>query len=144
MPSARVYLDHAASAPLAPEAEAAMLAALRTFQGNPSSPHAEGRAAKDALEDARSRVAAALGCRPREVLFTAGATEAANLAVAGAARARAAASRRVVVSAVEHPCVLEPARALAAEGFEAVRVPVDAEGRVDPYAFVAAAGDAAL
>jgi cysteine desulfurase len=144
MPTPRVYLDHAASAPLAPEAEAAMLAALRTFQGNPSSPHAEGRAAKDALEESRSRVAVALGCRPREVVFTSGGTEAANLGVRGAALARAAAGRRVVVSAVEHPAVLDAARALEADGFEVVRVGVDAAGRVDPEAFAAAAGDAAL
>jgi cysteine desulfurase len=144
MAAPRVYLDHAAAAPLAPEAEAAMLAALRTFQGNPSSPHAEGRAAKDALEASRSQVAATLGCRPREVVFTSGGTEAANLGVTGAARARGEAGRRVVVSAIEHPCVLDAAVGLSALGFEVNRVPVDGQGRVDPDAFVEAADGAAL
>jgi cysteine desulfurase len=139
MRAPRVYLDHAASAPLAPEAWQAMERVLKTLHGNPSSPHAEGRAAKDALEDARSRVAAALGCRPREVVFTSSGTEAANLGVCGAARARAAAGRRIVLSAVEHPCVSEAALGLRAEGFEVVRVPVDRLGQVDPGRFAAEA-----
>lgn len=136
MAPARLYLDAAAGMPLRPEAEQALLGVLRTLHGNPGSPHAEGRAAKDALEEARSRVAAALGCRPREVVFTASGTEACNLGIVGAARARAAVGRRVVVGSVEHPCVLEAALGLAAEGFEVVRVPVDALGRIDPARFV--------
>ena len=134
----RLYLDTAASMPLAPEAWTAMERVLRTLHGNPSSPHAEGRAAKDALEDARTRVATAMGCRPREVVFTSGGTEAANLGVWGAGRARAAVSRRVVLSAVEHPSVSEAARGLAREGFEVVSVAVDDAGRVDAEAFLAA------
>lgn len=143
MRTPRLYLDHAASSPLAPQAWAAMERVLTTLHGNPSSPHAEGRAAKDALEEARTHVAAALGCRPREVVFTSGGTEAANLALCGAARARAAVSRRVVLSAVEHPCVADAAAALAGEGFEVVRVPVDGRGQVDPEAFAAAAAPGA-
>lgn len=136
MAPARLYMDAAAGMPLRPEAEQALLGVLRTLHGNPGSPHAEGRAAKDALEEARSRVAAALGCRPREVVFAGSGTEACNLGVVGAARARAGVGRRVVVGAVEHPCVLDAAQALASEGFEVVRVPVDALGRVDPDQFV--------
>ncbi len=135
----RLYLDTAASAPLRPEAAEAMARVLATLHGNPASPHAEGRAAKDALEDARSRVAVALGCRPREVIFTASGTEAANLGVRGAALARAAVGRRVLLSAVEHPCVLEAARALAPAGFQLTLVPVDERGRVDERAFLACA-----
>ncbi|MFM8980237.1 MAG: cysteine desulfurase family protein [Planctomycetia bacterium] len=137
MAPARLYLDAAAGLPLRPEAEQALLGVLRTLHGNPGSPHAEGRAAKDALEEARTRVAASLGCRPREVVFTASGTEACNLGLVGTARARAGVGRRVVVGAVEHPCVLEAALALAAEGFEVLRVPVDAAGRIDPERFVA-------
>ena len=142
----RVYLDHAAMAPLRPAARAAMLPLLEALYANPGSPHLEGRAAKDALEDARSQAAGALGCRPRELIFTSGATEAATIALHGAARTMAAAGRkRIVVSAVEYPSVLETARLLAADGFELEIVPVDAEGRVDPAAFLAAAGnDAAV
>jgi len=145
MGRARTYLDTAASAPLRREALEAIQRAQTTLHGNPSSPHAEGRAAKDALEEARTRVATALGCRPREVVFTGSGTEAANLGVRGGALARAGVGRRVVVSAVEHPCVLEAARTLVPAGFEVSVVGVDAQGCVDPAAFVEAAGaDTAL
>jgi len=138
----RVYLDHAAMAPLRPAARDAMLRLLDAGHANPGSPHLEGRAAKDALEDARSQVAGALGCRAREVVFTSGATEAATIALHGAARTMARAGRtRIVVSAVEYPSVLETARLLAGEGFELDLVPVDTDGRVDADAFLDAAGD---
>jgi cysteine desulfurase len=145
MPAPRLYLDTAASAPLRPQARAALLEALATLQANPGSPHAEGRVAKDALEAARGSVAAALGCRPREVVFCASGTEACNLGVRGAALARASVGRRVVLSAVEHPCVLQAARALEPLGFTVTVVPVDGRGALDPEAFLAAAGpDTAL
>ena len=138
----RVYLDHAATAPLGANARAAMLPLLEGTYANPSSPHLEGRAAKDALEDARTLVAEAVGCRPREVIFTSGATEAATIALHGAAWAMAATGRRkVVVSAVEHAAVLDTAEALAAMGLEVVKVPVDGLGRVDPEVFLAAVDD---
>ena len=141
----RTYLDHAASAPLHPAAREAMVEVLERIHGNPSSPHAEGRAAKDVLEDARTRVAGSLRCRPREVVFTGSGTEAAQIGLRGAARARAAVSRRVVVSVVEHPAVLEAAEALGEEGFTVARAPVDTRGRVDAGAFLDAVGaDAAV
>jgi cysteine desulfurase len=136
--SRRLYLDHNASTPLLPEAAAAM--ARAETLGNPSSIHEEGRRARAFLEDARDRVAHVLGCRPREVIFTSGATEALHLAVQGAARARTAAGRRVVVSAVEHPAVLDAAEALAPEGFAVARVAPTPGGVVDASAFVAACG----
>lgn len=138
----RVYLDHAALTPLADVARQAMLQVLDPLYGNPSSPHLEGRAAKDALEDARSLTAKTLGCRPREVIFTSGATEAATIALHGAARTMARAGRkRIVVSALEYPSVLETAALLGSDGFEVVVVPVDMQGRLDPSAFLEAAGD---
>jgi cysteine desulfurase len=97
----RTYLDHNASTPLHPAARAALEHAFSAPLGNPSSPHAEGRRARDLLEGARERVASVLGCRGREVLFTSGGTEAANLGLVGAARARAAPGRHRVVTAVE-------------------------------------------
>jgi cysteine desulfurase len=132
----RVYLDHVASTPLDPEAREAMLQALGT-SGNPSSLHLEGRRARDLVELSRERVAGALGCRPREVVFASGATEALNLALRGAALARAAAGapRRVVVTAVEHPAVLDVAGGLSPEGFEVVRVPPAPDGSVSADAF---------
>lgn len=139
MSTGRHQVDAAAGAPLLPSARQAMEQALATLDGNPSSAHAEGRAAKDALEEARTRVAAVLACRPREVVFTSGGTEAANLACLGAARARADVVKRVVLSAVEHPCVELAARRLAREGWETVRIPVDGSGRVDAEAFARAA-----
>jgi cysteine desulfurase len=138
----RVYLDHAALTPLADVARSAMLGVLAPMYGNPSSPHLEGRAAKDALEEARSLAATTLGCRPREVIFTSGATEAATIALHGAARSMARAGRkRIVVSAVEYPSVMDTAALLARDGFDVVVVPVDAEGCVDADAFLAAVGE---
>ena len=121
MATGRTYLDHAASAPLSAAAREAWLQAM-ALPGNPSSPHAEGRAARDRLEAARTGVASTLGCRPREVIFTGSGTEASQLALRGLARARAGTSRRVLVSAVEHAAILEAADALEDEGFEVVRV----------------------
>src|SRR5512137_1649022 len=106
----RVYLDHNATAPLAPAARAALARAAEAW-GNPSSLHAEGRRARALLEDARERLAAFAACAPSEVVFTSGATEAINAALRGAA-ARGGSRRRIVVGAIEHAAVLETARTL--------------------------------
>lgn len=136
----RTYLDHNASSPLHPAARAALEHAFAEPLGNPSSPHAEGRRARDLLEAARERVATVLGCRGREVLFTSGGTEALNLGLVGAARARAAVGRRVVVTAIEHAAVLDPASALGREGYEIARVPPRQDGSVDGAAILEACG----
>ncbi len=127
----RVYLDHAASTPMVPVALEAMQREL-TRPGNASALHGSGRAARRVAEESRELIAARLGARPAEVIFTSGATEADNLAVKGAFWARAAAGRRrVVVSAVEHSAVLESAAWLgAAAGAEVVQLPVDPLGRI--------------
>nr|WP_221286460.1 cysteine desulfurase family protein [Cellulomonas hominis] len=126
-------MDHAATTPVLPEA-AAVLAEHLSRTGNPSSLHASGRAARRVVEESRERVAAALGARPSEVLLTGGGTEADNLAIKGLFWARTAqdpARRRVLVSAVEHHAVLDPAFWLAEHaGAEIVLLPVDDEGRV--------------
>ena len=101
-----IYLDWNATTPLRPEAKAAMLAAMEV-QGNPSSVHAEGRAAKAMLERARAQVAAAVGCAPDEVIFTSGATEALNLAILGLGERLLATRPRLVSCATEHPAVIE-------------------------------------
>ena len=103
-----LYVDHAATTPMRPEVVEAMAPFLRERHGNPSGVHSISRRAKDALEEARERVAAVLGCQPLEVVFTGGGTEADNLAVKGAALA----GRRrggVVTVATEHEAVLESA-----------------------------------
>jgi cysteine desulfurase len=139
-----LYLDHNAITPLRPEARAAVERALGVF-GNPSSVHAAGRAARDLLDGARAEVAAALGARPAELVFTSGGSEAAALAIRGALGAAPAGRRRLVVTAIEHPCVLELARALGREGVPVTVVPVDRRGLVDLDAFRAALGpDVAL
>jgi cysteine desulfurase len=139
-----IYLDHNAITPVRPEARAAVAAALDVF-GNPSSVHQAGRAARDLLDRARGQVAAALGAAPRDVVFTSGATEGAALAVRGALAGAPAGRRRLVVTAVEHPCVLSLARALEKGGTPLTVVPVDRRGLVDPAAFRAALGpDVAL
>jgi cysteine desulfurase len=134
-----IFLDAAATTPVRREVLDAMWPYLTGEFGNPSSHHALGEAAATALADARRSVAAVLGCRPGEVTFTAGGTEADNLAVKGIALARQAAHpqlNRVVITAVEHPAVEESARYLERfHGFAVDVVPVDGTGRVTPEAF---------
>jgi cysteine desulfurase len=126
-----VYLDHCATSPLRPEARAAMTAAF-DVAGNPSSVHADGRAARALLEQARSQVAALAGAKPASVTFTSGGTEANVLAIRSAL---AAGSRRLLVSAIEHDCVREAA---LASGAEVVELPVLANGVIDLEALQAA------
>ncbi|MBZ4320779.1 cysteine desulfurase family protein [Streptomyces huiliensis] len=131
------YLDHAATTPMLPEAAAALTAHLATT-GNASSLHAAGRRARRTVEEARETLAAALGARPSEVVFTAGGTEADNLAVKGlywSRRAADPARTRVLASPVEHHAVLDAVDWLAAhEGATVEYLPVDAHGRVHPDA----------
>ena len=127
-----IYLDHAATTPLRPEALEAMLPYLGAQFGNPSSPHAWGRRARAALDEAHERIAAGLGCGPREIVITSGGTEALNLALKGAAWAGKARGHRIVTTRVEHHAVLHPLQYLEKFGFEVVELPVDRYGRVDP------------
>ncbi len=139
-----MYLDHNAITPMRPEAIAAVRAALDVF-GNPSSVHQAGRAARDLLDGARAQVASALGAAPSEVVFTSGATEAAALAIRGALGRAPQDRTRLVVTAIEHPCVLALARLLERGGTPVTVVPVDGRGVVEPDAFAAALGpDVAL
>jgi len=127
-----VYLDHAATTPLRPEALEAMLPYLGAQFGNPSSPHAWGRRARAALDEAHERIAAGLGCGPREIVITSGGTEALNLALKGAAWAGKARGHRILTTKVEHHAVLHPLQHLEKFGFEVVELAVDRYGRVDP------------
>lgn len=129
-PERRIYLDHAGGAPWRPGVAEALAGAADTF-AHPSSPHREGQEARALLEAARTRAAAVLGCPPREIVFTSGATEALRIGLVGLARAGAGRSRRVLVPVIEHVAVTAAAQDLAAEGFEIVPVPVHDTGRVD-------------
>lgn len=128
--AARIYLDHNATAPLRPEARAAMAACMGA-PANPSSAHREGAAARQWVEAARAEVAALVGARPAEIVFTSGATEANNLALRGLQRARGT----ILTTAIEHASVLATARALGAVQV----VGVDAHGRLDRAALLQAA-----
>ncbi|TQM14894.1 cysteine desulfurase family protein [Pseudonocardia kunmingensis] len=136
-----IYLDHAATTPMLPEAVAVMAEAL-SRTGNASSLHTAGRRARRDVEEARERIAAAVGARPSEVVLTTGGTESDNLAVKGLYWSRRAADprrTRVLVSAIEHHAVLDAAQWLAAhEGAEVELLEVDAVGRVRPETLRAA------
>ena len=141
-PNRPIYLDHHATTPLDPRVLAAMRPWWEENFANPHSvEHAMGRAAEEAVEEARTHLAELIGADPREIVFTSGATEANNIAIKGAARFAGASAgsgeaarggshgpRRIVTLATEHKCVLESVRDLAAEGFEPVILPVGPDG----------------
>ena len=128
-----VYLDHNATTPLAPGVLAAMLPWYESRFGNASSRHDYGRAARQAIDEARQRVAAAVGAHPTELVFASGGSEANNLFLKGAAASLRPGT--LAVSAIEHPCVFKPAAQLARGGWQVATVAVDASGRVDFAAF---------
>lgn len=126
-----MYLDHAACTPLDREVFDAMEPYFSPTYGNPSSLHASGRHAQEALEDARARIARSVGAYADEIIFTGSGTESDNLALIGAARANRAHGTHILISAVEHKAILESARMLEHEGFTVTRIPVDSTGMVD-------------
>jgi cysteine desulfurase len=129
-----VYLDHAASTPMRPEAVAAMLPFLTDHPANPSGSHGASRVAKNALEDAREAVAEIMGARPNEIVFTAGGSEGDNLALKGAAWAARTADpvrRGVVTTGIEHKAVLGACARLEREGFAVTRIGANANGTID-------------
>jgi cysteine desulfurase len=126
-----VYFDYNATTPLDPQVRAAMLPFLGEVWGNPSSVHHVGRQARALLDDARDRAAKVFGSKPSEVVFTAGGTESANLAIMGTARLLKPKGRHIITSAIEHHAVLRCCEYLAQrEGFEVTFLPVDREGLV--------------
>jgi cysteine desulfurase len=138
-----IYLDHHATTPLDSRVLDAMLPYLREDFGNPSSAgHVFGWRAEAAVEDARERLAAAIGAGDsREIVFTSGTTESDNLALKGVARGHRKRRDHLVTTRIEHPAVLDTCRALAREGFSVTVLPVDADGLVDPDAVGAAIGE---
>ncbi len=128
----RVYLDYNASTPLDPAVIAVMRPLLETGYGNPSSGHWAAAPAKAALENARSQVAALLGCTADEIVFTGGGSEANNLALTGICSPPRKRPAHIITSQIEHPATLEPCRHLAKLGVAVSYVPVDGRGLVDP------------
>ena len=127
----RIYMDHAATTPLAPEVLEAMIPYFSERYGNPSSLHSFGREAREAVDDARTEVAALLNAEPSEIYFTSGGTESDNLALKGIARKNTKKGRHIITSSIEHPAVLEVCKALTREGFEVTYLPVTREGLVE-------------
>lgn len=127
----RIYLDYQASTPCDPRVTEAMLRFLAAGYGNPSSPHWAGDEAERGVESARESMAAAIGCLPREVVFTSGATEANNLAILGSATASDGTRRKIITTPIEHKSILLPCEHLAARGMELVMCPVRRDGLVD-------------
>ncbi len=133
------YLDHNATTPVHPAVLDAMLPYFAQAFGNASSRHEYGRAARRAIDEARQRVAYAVGAHPTEVVFTSGGSEANNLFIKGAAACMAPGA--IAVSAIEHPCVLEPARQLARRAWRLREIAVDADCRVTSADFGRALAD---
>lgn len=127
-----IYLDHAATAPVWPAVREAMLPWMGDRFANASSVYAAAREARKAIEDAREIIASAVGARPDEIIFTSGGTESDNLAVLGGARrAKGSGKPGVVISAIEHHAVLDPAIHLRREGHDVRLLPVTRDGVVD-------------
>jgi cysteine desulfurase len=131
----QLYFDYNATTPLAPSVQEAMLPFLAEQYGNPSSSHALGRAAHEAVEDAREHLSGLIGCDPDEIVFTGGGTESNNLVFQGLAfRQGLSAGGHLVISAIEHPSVTQPAEFLERFGFEVTVVPVTGQGIAQPAA----------
>jgi cysteine desulfurase len=127
-----IYFDHNATTPLHPTVWQAMQPFLTEVFGNPSSPHTEGLQARDAVEEARERVARLIGARAEEIIFTSGGTEADNFAILGSVLARQRQGGHIVTSQIEHPAVLGSCRALETQGFRVTRLPVGSGGTIGP------------
>ena len=128
----RIYLDYAATTPTHPLVVEAMQPYFTESFGNPSSIYSYGQEAKAAIEEARSKVAALIGSKSEEVIFTSGGSEADNFAVSGMALAKEGKGNHVITSAIEHHAVLEVCKFLEKRGFEVTYLPVDSYGVVDP------------
>lgn len=127
----RIYLDHSATTPVDPQVAELMMKYLVDCYGNPSSVHSFGREVRKALDEARSQVASFIGANPSEITFTSGGTEADNIAIQGAARARQKKGKHIITSAIEHHAVLDTCEYLAKNGYDLTVLPVDSEGLVD-------------
>jgi cysteine desulfurase len=141
LPDGVIYMDHAATTPLDPRVFERMRPYFSELFGNPSSIYGLGRKALAALDAAHESVAAALNCRPTEIVFTGGGSEADNLAIKGVAYSPRRRGKHIITTAIEHHAVLRTCEQLEREGFSVTSLPVDAEGLVDPAAVAEAITD---
>lgn len=130
----RIYMDHSATSPVAPEVLEAMLPFFSEKFGNASSLHSFGLEAKEALEASREKVAKLLGADAEEIIFTSGGTESDNLALKGIAYRNREKGKHIITTVIEHPAILETCRKLQKEGFEVTYLPVKEDGLLDPEA----------
>ncbi len=128
----RIYLDYAATTPVDPRVVKAMSPYFTGLFGNPSSLHSFGNEAKDALDKSRETIAKAMKADPREIIFTSSATESNNMVLKGVAFANKEKGKHILVSSIEHDCILNSAEWLKKQGFETEKIPVDKFGMVDP------------
>ncbi len=141
LPNGVIYLDHAATTPVDPRVLERMLPYFSDRFGNPSSVYGLGRMSLGAIDEAHEMVAQSLGCRPTEIVFTGGGSEADNLAIKGVAYAQRRRGNHIITSAIEHHAVLHTCQRLEREGYRVTYLPVDAYGQVDPAAIAAAITD---
>ena len=134
----QIYLDYNATTPVDPSVVEAMLPFLQTHFGNPSSSHSLGRAAKEAIQDARAKVAGLIGCDPREIVFTGGGTEASNMAIKGIMLRSGGIAGHMITTAIEHPATMQPARFVESLGCELTIVGCDDRGIVNPQSIAEA------
>ena len=126
-----IYIDHAATTPLCPEALEAMSPYFTQIFGNPNSQHVFGRESVKAVDEARDKIAKFIGCKPNELYFTSGGSEADNWALKGIAHAYKEKGKHIIISPIEHAAMLSTAKVLAKEGFEVEYMKVDDEGFID-------------
>ncbi len=128
----RIYFDNAATTPLDPRVLEPMTAAFAQMFGNPSSLHADGRRAREAVDLARERVATLLGAKPAEICFTSGGTESNNLAIQGVVGSVSTGDCHLITTAIEHPSILEVCRGFSPQRVQVTRLPVGEDGILDP------------
>src|SRR5437763_687887 len=141
LPDGTIYMDHAATTPVHPAVLERMLPYFTERFGNASSIYRLGRLSLAALDDAHETVARLLNCRPTEIVFTGGGSEADNLAIKGIAYAQRRRGNHLITSATEHHAVLHTCQQLEREGYRVTYLPVDQYGLVDPAAVAAAITD---
>jgi Cysteine sulfinate desulfinase/cysteine desulfurase and related enzymes len=132
MSSSRIYLDYCATTPVHASVRNEILRALDVDFGNPSSMHWAGKDSKHLIDQARADVASGIGCRPAEVIFTSGATEADNLALFGTLRRFPSTKAHLITSSIEHHAILHAAHRLEQDGYSVTYLPVDKHGLVNP------------
>lgn len=128
----KIYLDYAATTPVDPRAVKAMSPYFTEQFGNTMSLHNFGQEAKGALEENREKIASLIGAKPNEIIFTSSATESNNLALKGIAFTNRKKGRHIIISSIEHPCIVESAKWLEVQGFEITRLPVNKYGFINP------------